>query len=163
MYLKKLYRYNKFLFVIIVLFALAQLINNVRQDIAISPVYSYGMYSEKINPAPSYSVIEIFVNGKQLQAKDFTSHQWDNITFPVRRFYEQESWNLYQWQTDIHRLLPFADSSKFVNQISEGEFKEWYRNHLQLLLYKNIDSVNIVFSKYYFDGKSFTKANEIEK
>src|SRR4051794_27065993 len=108
MYLKRLYRHNKFLFIIIVLFVLAQLINNIRQDIAISPVYSYGMYSEKIKPLHVYTVPEIFGDGKQLKAKDFSPQQWDNITLPVIEFYAQRQWNLYQWQHDIKRLLPFT-------------------------------------------------------
>src|SRR5438874_750097 len=124
MYLKRLYHHNKFLFIIIVLFALAQLINNVRQDIAISPVYSYGMYSEQIKPLHFYVVPEVFIDGKQLQAKDFSPQQWDNITLPITEFYAQHQWNLYQWQHDIKRLLPFTDSSKFVNYITEQGFNK---------------------------------------
>src|SRR5689334_20502182 len=148
MYLKRLYQHSKFLFTIIVLFALAQLINNVRQDIAISPIYSYGMYSEQIKPLSSYTVPEIFVNGTQLQAKDFSPQLWDNITLPVTEYYTQQQWNQSQWQQDIHRLLPFTDSSKFVNHISENEFQQWYHEHLHTLLQRHIDSVNIIFNKY---------------
>ena len=161
MYLSKLYQHNKFLFIIICLFALAQLINNIRQDIAISPVYSYGMYSEQIKPLPFYTVPEIFIDGKQLQAKDFSPQQWDNITLPVTEFYAQQQWNVYQWQQDIHRLLPFTDSSKFVNHITEREFKQWYHQHLESLLHRQIDSINIVFSKYHFNGTSFIKVTNL--
>jgi hypothetical protein len=162
MYLEKLYQHNKLLFIIIVLFALAQLINNMRQDIAISPVYSYGMYSEQIRPLHFYTVPEIFADGKQLQAKDFSPQQWDNITFPVTEFYTQQQWNLSQWQQDIHRLLPFTDSSKFVNHITEQEFKRWYHQHVQSLLGRNINSVSIVFTRYYFNGTSFIRTNNSE-
>jgi hypothetical protein len=157
MYLKKLYRHNKFLFAVIVLFALAQLINNIRQDIAISPIYSYGMYSSKIYPHQFYTVPEVFVDGKQLQTKNFSPSQWDHITFPVKRFYEQGEWNLYQWQHDIHRLLPFADSTKFINTMTEDQFKEWYHRYLETFLLKNIDSVNILFANYYFNDTTFIK------
>jgi hypothetical protein len=160
MYLKKLYRHNKFLFIIIVLFAIAQLINNIRQDIAISPVYSYGMYSEQIKPLPFYTVPEIFINGKQLQAKDFSPQQWDNITLPVTEFYAQQHWNLFQWQQDIHRLLPFTDSSKFVNHVTERGFKQWYHQHMQSSLHRHVDSVNIIFSKYHFTDTSFIRTNQ---
>jgi hypothetical protein len=153
MYLKRLYRHNKFLAVIIVSFALAQLINNTRQDIAISPIYAYGMYSEKIAPLPTYHVPEIFINSRQLQTKDFSPQQWDNIMLPVSLFYKQKEWNLAMWQTDIHRLIPFADSSKFTNNISEPEFKKWYKNHLEYLLNKKIDTLEIAFRHYFFNDK----------
>jgi hypothetical protein len=139
------------------LFALAQIIDNMKRGIAVSPFFSYGMYSAKIDPLKYYTVPEVFVNGKQLRAKDFSSSTWDNITYPVTVFYKRDSSNRYQWQTDIHRLLPFTDSSRFVNHLSEAEFKEWYHRRLQSLLNVHIDSINIVFTNYYFDGKSFSR------
>ena len=160
MYLKKVYRHNKLLFAAIILFAAAHLINNIRQDIAISPLYSYGMYSQRITPSNSYTVPEIFVNGKQLQTQNFSPQQWDNISLPVTKFYAQQDWNLNQWQQDIHRLLPFTDSLKFVNSLNETDFKNWYKLHLQFVLKQPVDSVQTVFTDYFFNGNSFAKANK---
>ena len=157
MYLKQLYHHNKFWFAVIVLFALLQVINNVRQDIAISPVYSYGMYSEKISPAESYTVTEIFVNGKQLTPIDFTPQQWDNISLPVSMYQSQADWNLAVWQQDIHRLLPFADSVHYVNDITDKQFNAWYKLHLQSVLGYTVDTVNIQFNKYLFNGSVLIK------
>lgn len=134
------------------LFAIAQLVNNIRQDIAISPVYSYGMYSEKISPVSTYTVPEVFVNGKQLQTKDFTPQQWDNITVPVSKYYEQKEWNSAVWNTDIYRLLPFSDSTKFLNSLTEIQFQKWYKNHIAFILNEKVDSVNIAFSNYQYNG-----------
>lgn len=159
MYLSRLYRHNKILFLLIVLFAFAQLGNNIRQDIAISPLYSYGMYSEVIKPKSLYIVPEIFVNGKQLQTKDFTPMEWENISFPVTQFYRQKEWNNEVWKTDIHRLLPFTDSSKFANALTEMEFRQWYKRHLQSILTEHIDSTAISFSTYAFDGETLHKLN----
>ena len=117
------------------------------------------MYSSPITPSNSYNVPEVFVNGRQLQTKDFSPQQWDNIILPVPKFYAQQNWNINQWQHDICRLLPFSDSLKFVNNISEREFKIWYVKHLKSILKPPTDSVSIVFTNYYFDGSSFTKAN----
>ena len=134
MYLSRLYRHNKILFLLIVLFAVAQLVNNIRHDIAISPFYSYGMYSEVIKPDSVYKVAEIYVNGKQLQSKDFTALEWENISFPVTQFYRQEEWNKKIWKQDIHRLLHFTDSSKFANNLTDDDFLQWYKLHLQSVL-----------------------------
>ena len=152
MYIIKLYRHNKLVCIIVILFVIAQLVNNIRQDIAISPVYSYGMYSEKISPVSTYTVPEVFVNGKQLQTKDFTPQQWDNITVPVSKYYEQKEWNSAVWNTDIHRLLPFSDSTKFLNSLTEIQFKKWYKDHIAFILNEQVDSVNITFSNYQYNG-----------
>ena len=153
MYLKHLYRHNKLLCIAITLLVLAQLINNIRQDIAISPLYSYGMYSEIIKPDSIYTIPEIFVNGARLRTRDYTPLQWENIALPVNMFYEQQQWNLNVWQTDIKRLLPFADSVHFVNTLTENEFKDWYRQHLQTVLNTQIQTLNIDFTAYSFDGQ----------
>lgn len=158
MYLKQLYQHNKWLFCAIVLFITGQLSNNIRQDIAISPVYSYGMYSMPVTPSNSYTVPEIFINGKQLQAKDFSPQQWDNIILPVTKFNAQQNWNLNQWQQDISRLLPFSDSLKFVNNITEAQFRKWYSKRLLSISDQPADSVCIAFASYYFNGSFFIKA-----
>lgn len=149
------------LFLTIILFVVAQLANNIRQDIAISPLYSYGMYSEVIEPDSLYVVPEIFVDGKQLQTMNFTPMEWENISFPVTLFYQQKDWNNKIWQKDIHRLLPLTDISKFTNHITEQEFREWYKSHLQSVLKKDIDSTEILFSTYAFDGNGLHKIKSI--
>ena len=156
-YITRLYKHNKLLAVIVILFALLQLINNIRQDIAISPVYSYGMYSERINPSSTYIVPEVFVNGKQLQTKNYTPQQWDNIIVPVSKFYEQKDWNSAMWQTDIRRLLPFSDSTKFLNTMTEDQFKNWYKNHLPFILNEKVDTINISFNSYQFNNTILKK------
>lgn len=118
------------------------------------------MYSECINPSSTYSVTEVFVNGKQLQTKDFTPQQWDNITVPISKFYEQEKWNTAMWETDIHRLLPFSDSTKFLNTTTAEQFKDWYKSHLAFILNKKVDSVNILFSNYYYNDTTLQKTNK---
>ena len=160
MYLKKLYNHNKLLCLLIALFALAQFINNIRQDIAISPLYSYGMYSERMMPETVYSVPEIFVNDTMLRTKDFSPMEWDNIMQPVIKFHAQYNWNVNLWKQDIHRLVPFADSVNFVNQLDESQFKAWYQQHLENILQKQIDTLKIVLTNYSFDERSFTRINK---
>lgn len=90
-----------------------------------------------------YPVYEISVNGKPLQAKDYSPQQWDNIMQPVVLFYKQQQCNKDVWQTDIHRLLPFADSVKYMSHISEPEFKIWYQQRLHQYTDTIIDNLEI--------------------
>jgi hypothetical protein len=141
MYLQQLYRHNKWMFVAIIVFMMGQLLNNLRQDIAISPFYSYGMYSEQMYPQCNYTVCKIVVNGKTLQAKDFTPQQWDNITLPLLRYSQQQVWNKQLWQQDIHRLMPFADSNRFTNNLYLQDFEAWYKTYLAHQLSQPINSL----------------------
>ena len=153
MYLKQLYRHNKLLFLGCVLFACAQLFINYKRGVVFSPFYHYGMFSGVIPVENKYNVTEVYVNEKQLLTKDYSPVTWDKIIQPVELFYKQPI-NKTLWQQDIHRLLPFADSLKYVNQITETDFKNWYGKYLQSVLDKPIDSVRIVFANYSFNGKS---------
>lgn len=141
MYLQQLYRHNKWIFIAIIVFMMGQLLNNIRQDIAISPFYSYGMYSEKMYPQSHYTVCKIVVNGKTLETKDFTPQQWDNITLPLLKYALQQSWNKQIWQTDIHRLMPFADSNRFTNNLSLQDFEAWYKTYLVHQLHQPVKNL----------------------
>src|SRR5437867_4049778 len=125
MYLKKLYQHNKLWFLVIIIFIAGQLFINYKRGVVFSPFYHYGMYSSVIKPAAQYNIPEVFVNGMRLATKDFSPQEWDNIMQPVIKFQDQEKWNSTLFQTDIHRLLPFADAAKFTNAITEQQFKQW--------------------------------------
>ena len=149
MYFNKLYRQNKWWGIAVLAFAVVQLGNNIRQDIAISPFYGYGMYSEKMTADSVYQVYEISVNKKILLAKDYSPQQWDNIMQPVILFYKQQQWNGYVWQTDIRRLLPFTDSANYMNHFSEPEFRVWYQQRLHQYTNTIIDQLIIKETIYH--------------
>ncbi len=157
MYLKKLYHTNKWWFALVLLFIVVQLTMDAKQGIDISPVYHYGMYSGVITPQKEYRVTEITVNGKQLQTKNFSPYEWDKIIEPVELFENQQAWNTQIWNTEVKRLLHFADSSKYVNNLSDGNFVTWYNNYLKTILHKRVDSVNIEAAAYTFDGHVLIK------
>jgi len=159
MYLKQLYAANKIWFIIIMLFIIIQVAMDVRQDIAASPVYHYGMYSNKISPQKEYSVIEIYVNGMQLQAKDYSPYIWDKINQPAELFKTQQAWNTDLWNTDIKRLLHIRDSTRYVNHITAQQFNSWYKNYVAGILYKAVDTIAINTSTWTFNGTQLIKKN----
>ena len=134
MYLKRLYKQHTGWFIIVVVFTVAQIINNVRQDIAFSPIYQYGMYSEYISPNDSLYGYDIIVNGKPLQTSDFSPQQWDKISLPLRYYANSYCNNSNIFNTNIKRLLQkisiTADSSKYVSGFSENAFMNWYKSYL---------------------------------
>lgn len=140
------------------LFITGQLFINYKRGVVFSPFYHYGMYSSVINPEKQYRVTEVHINGKRLAAKDFSPQQWDNILLPLEKFYAQKEWNNMLWQTDILRLMPFADEAKFTNTITEEQFNTWYQLRLESITRKKIDSFHVRFTDYAFDGSSLIKS-----
>lgn len=154
MYLKKLYKQHKGWFIIVVIFSAAQIINNVRQDIAFSPVYQYGMYSEYLSPKDTLYVYDVIVNGKQLQASNFSPQQWDKISLPLR-YYANSYCNNSNIYTNIKRLLQkisiVTDSSNYVFPFDETGFMNWYKPYLSGMIKQNISSLQVNYSLYKFD------------
>lgn len=158
MFFTKLWKHNKVICILIALYAIAQVVNNLRQDVAISPIYVYGMYSEKINPRWHYQVPEIFVDDKQLMAKDCSAYQWEMITRPVMLFYKQYEWNNHLYDDYIQRLLHVQNKKNYINTNTEQEFKDWYKTYLENRLHQNIHKVTIKFTDYSFNGKELLAA-----
>jgi hypothetical protein len=152
MYLKEVYKHSKLLFIAITCGFVFQLINNARQDVAFSPVYAYGMYSEAILPQKEYIVPEIVVNDRRLQTKDFTSQQWDKIILPVVLYSKQQRWNRYIFDNYVHRLLHISDSSFYVNNFSQTQFSKWYMQYLETILHNHVSTLSINFSEYNLTG-----------
>jgi hypothetical protein len=148
MYLKSLWLQNKVLCWFVILFAAFQVFNNVRQDAAFSPVYTYGMYSEVITPQKNYFIPEIRIDGKLLRAKDFTPQQWDKIMQPVLLFPQQEAWNRFQFQNYIARLLPASDSTFYLNDLSQAQFVAWYKKYLSRIVHSDISNLAIDYYEY---------------
>jgi len=145
---------------VIILFIAGQLFINYKRGVVCSPFYHYGMYSSVIKPAETYNIPEVFINGNRLAAKDFSPQQWDNIMQPLEKFYTQNDWNNNLWHTDIQRMMPFTDSSKFANTISAEQFETWYRQRLENITGEKINSYSIIFTDYSFNGSSFTKSTK---
>ncbi|QEC69536.1 hypothetical protein FRZ67_20345 [Panacibacter ginsenosidivorans] len=143
----------------IIVFIAGQLFINYKRGVVFSPFYHYGMYSSVIKPEAHYNIPEVFVDGERLAAKDFSPQEWDNIMQPVIQFRFQQGWNNAIYQNEIQRFLPFADATKFNNSITKEEFDQWYQLHLQNLLDKKINKVEVIISDYNFIDDTFQKAN----
>ncbi len=157
MYLNRLYKTNKVLFVGIVGFAAVQLFINAKQGVVFSPIYHYGMYSGVTVPSKQYCVTEVVVDGQLLHTQDFTPAEWDKICYTVELYRSQQAWNHQQWGTTIKRLLHLQDSSKYTNHITDAYFNGWYKNYLESILHKKVRAVYVNTVKYSYNGTSFIK------
>ncbi len=143
MYLKDLYRQSKFWFVIVVLFAIGQLVIDYKNGVEASPFYHYSMFSFPYHYTNSYDCVDVSVNGKHLQTKDFTPNGWDNIVMPVLQYHRQDEWNRVMFNQTISRLLHVSDSTLYTNTLTQSAFDDWYHHRIARLL--NIeDSTSVV-------------------
>jgi len=139
-------------------FICGQLFINYKHGVVFSPFFHYGMYSEVIPTKDHYDVTEVYINNERLASKNFSPQQWDNIIQPAEKFFAQKEWNSNLWHADIQRLLPFTDSSKFVNVITDRQFENWYKQRLEYITGKQVSTFGIKFISYTFNSASLTKS-----
>lgn len=163
MYLKELFLQSKIWFTLVAIFIVFQLVNNLRQDVAISPVYQYGMYSAPIPPRPLYSSFEVKVNGRVLRPEHYTVQQWDKIILPLVYYSNAGCNNKMIYDNNIRRLLSYvgitADPSNFIYPYNRQAFLEWYRLYLSSFIGEEAYSVEVNVNKYRFDS-SFQKSDQ---
>ena len=155
MFIKQLYNYSKLLFLLMILFLTGQLFINYKFGVVVSPFLNYGMFSEVFTVKPQYQVWEVDVNGKRLQARDFSIQQWDKVILPIQYFYSINSSNeLYR--TEIRRLFNnlhiTTDEKKFLQTCNYLQFEQWYRSYLERVTGSSIHSLAIHYHAYQYNG-----------
>jgi hypothetical protein len=152
MWICDVWREKPKLSIFIILFFIIQIANNLRQDIAISPFYSYGMYSSVAHTDSPVNAVFIMVDNQQLNPLDFQPQVWDKITYPLVCFSKAKIWNKHLFETDINRLIPFVESERFTKMISEKEFQLWYKNYLEKIVDRRIETLDASIYKYQFEN-----------
>ena len=125
MFLKKVYRYNKWLCGAMLFFVAGQLFVFYRAGMVFSPWYNYGMYSEVIKPQKEYALYNVYADGKIMAGNDYPPQQWDRIHFNLTQadaaacnsnFYEKEISRLF------HKFhLPLAAKHYYTNNLFTPE------------------------------------------
>ncbi len=160
MYLLKLYKWNKSLFIFFVCFICIQLFINFKQGITATPILHFGMYSGKFNLPKEITVWELHIDGRRLELSDFSAKNVDNFIQPVQMFSSiKENKELYE--TTIKRLLAGlkirSNEKYFDPSISTEDFKRWYKNRLRNILKKDITTINVYQNLYSVNGATLNK------
>ncbi|TAD84797.1 MAG: hypothetical protein EAY75_12395 [Bacteroidetes bacterium] len=131
MFLKQVYRYNKWLFAAFVAFGVAQLLVFSKPGIVFSPFYNYGMYSGVIHIKPVYSVTHF----EGLKAHEYSPQEWDKIFVTLER-YEALPQNDSIYINHIARLyrkigLSAPNIQHFSLAVPPHVFEAWYSTYVK--------------------------------
>ena len=165
MFLKQVYKHNKWLCLVMILFIAGQLFVNFKRGMVVSPFFHYGMYSHRINVEKGYPVVEVTVNGKQLRGQDFTAQQWDKILLPIQyhsnigrsnRLYENEVKRL------LGRLHISANEKDFLQKCNEESFENWYTVYLASFVGQPVQQLQINERMFAFNGQTLIPTDSIQ-
>ncbi len=165
LFLYRVYRYNKKLFIFFIAFAGLSVTCNLIGD-EITPFYVWGMYSAKEVPRKNYEILQITVNDKIV---DYSTGY-----LPANRFFLQFPLIHYTLMKDgddpaetflkeklkgkfsiIEPLLPWILNSKEEVQ----EFPSWYKRYLQQTTGEKVQNFKVEMLEASFDLNNHIKIN----
>ena len=154
LFLRKLYHYNRWLFLLFIAFALGQLFINIKRGLTATPFFHYGMYSGFFNLPKDIEVWEVEVNRQKIELIDFQAKNADHIIEPLK-FYSQLKNTNGLYGSHIRRFLGplniLNNGTSYISNVTREGFISWYKDHLskiikkpinELRVYKNLYSVN---------------------
>ena len=163
MFLPKLFRHNKLLFLFFICYAFAQLFINVKRGLVATPFLHYGMYSGYMGRANEIDIWEVEVNREKISLIDYNGKIADQVIEPLR-LYEQLGNSNLLYHSHISRFLqPFHlafDSTAFVCHLANKDFIRWYKNHLSKIIGKNIYELRVFKNSYLVKGSNFHRAKQ---
>jgi hypothetical protein len=165
MFLHKVYRYSKPLFVFMLLFAVGQIFINYKRGLVISPFYHYGMYSEVMGVKKSYGVFEVEVDGRKLKASNFTLQQWDKIILPLMWYSSIRTKSNVLYSNEIQRLMDklkiSTTETAYLQNCDATEFYNWYKKYLMSFVNGDIVDLNIRYRIYEFTSGRLQPTNTV--
>ncbi|HNJ93908.1 MAG TPA: hypothetical protein PLS65_03995 [Ferruginibacter sp.] len=131
MFIKRLYRYNPFLFVAFILFLLAFLVVNYKWGTVATPVMQFGMYSKHYSVKDTQVVFLVDVNGKRIDAAALSLSDRDLFQIYPDAFFRQPAANTAARETMRKYLAPvgldgYMSDKKFINPVADSSFWHWY-------------------------------------
>lgn len=153
MYFRHLQSHSRLLSALVILFICGQLFVILIWGIVVTPFYNYGMFSEVIDVKKDYQVFEVNANGKMLRGEDYSPQEWDKIMLPLQ-FYAGIKQSNKLYITDVKRLLNkfhlSSNDADFLISCNYLEFEKWYKNYLENVIHKKIDSVAVNYRSYKY-------------
>jgi hypothetical protein len=164
-FLKKVYRYNKNLFVFFVLFSALTLLANLSGD-EITPFFVWGMYSENEVPQEQYSIFKLTANDDTIDYS--TGYLPANRFFLLSplSYFESSKNNEDPTRIFLEKKLKnsFSAIEPFANKVLNGEeefqkFPAWYKRYLQQTTGENISNYKVEILKVHYDADNIVQLN----
>lgn len=158
MFLARVYRHSKLLFLLMVAFIAVQLFVVYNHGMVFSPFYNYWMYASRFVKADSLKVVTIYANGRPLKGSDYKEEDWDKIHLTYQYIIHPEAnERLYR---EIKRLTGKAGFEMgpdpfLMPAIPKDSLFHLWQEHAGKVSGQRIDSV--VTSVYYWDGVKLSR------
>lgn len=144
MFLAKLYKHSKGLFVLFAGFLLAFVFINVKQGAVVTPVYQYGMFSEPFYRDQQYEAYQFYVDGEVISLKNLCFPARDIMLVHLQNYLMSAERNNAVYNTMqpiVSRIVPLPSS---LSETAQPEnFNRWYSKMVSQLLKNKIRTLEV--------------------
>jgi hypothetical protein len=145
MFIKKLYQYNKTACCLFMAFIAAFTYINYKWGITAAPILQFGMYSSPVYLKDTQTVYVVVADGETVNCAGLSLTNRDIIQLYPADYQRSKNVNEAVYNT----MLPFMGftglmhTAKFNPEVTDSSFTNWYKQKLQVILKKQIDSLQV--------------------
>lgn len=161
MFLKKLYRHSKWMFLLFGTFILAFLFINFKWGMVATPVLQYGMYSGQQNLSDTIRVYRVLVNDKLIDPVQISAGQNDFIQTFLDAYPGQEENNKLVQATLNKYFGPFKMPAELP--VTDAIFSAWFRQKMQRLVLEPIQTLAATRQHFVWAGNKLAPIDTASK
>jgi hypothetical protein len=151
--------------VLLIGFFAIQVVFDLCHSVTALPFVHYGMFSESFASPDSLTVFEVTVNGRLLDAHDFSIDHWDMIQNPLGASDRQTAARDYAFDKDrLQSGLHFVGAGSLYSALASNldnaptvaeRFPGWYKTYLSRLTGQPIRTLRVDKAWYRYDRGHF--------
>ena len=168
MFLKKLYHFNKSTFFLLILLFTIYGYINYKWGVTATPVYQYGMFSNKMYLKDTQTIYKIFVDDKYLDISKYSFEKRDMILISLQNYSKQQVVN--NAVVNTLKIIPqktgFSGLIKpvlYQNNITDAIFTRWYKQFLERITGEKIRSIAVYQQKTIWVNNKVTAITTPQK
>ncbi len=168
MFIKQLYRYNKMLCLIFIMFILSFVFINYKQGVVATPIFQYGMFSSKFYLKDTQNVFKIYVNDSLLDLSNFSFEERDMLLVVLESYgiYKARNEAVYKTMKQLYakfRLENIMKPEVYLINITDETFTKWYMHNLEDIIGYPVLKLAIFQQGYQFQNKELKEVSSPKK
>ena len=163
MFIKRLYRYNKALCILFLVYIVSFIVVNYKWGTVATPVLQYGMYSGIFKLKDTQTVYLVEANHRMVNCAGLSLTERDILQIYPESYRLQDRVNEDAFSTMQRYFRPVGLSGvmhyeKFHNRVNDSLFLKWYGGEVERFIGEPVKELKIYQQHYVWGGKNLQPA-----
>jgi hypothetical protein len=168
MFINRLYKFNKISCIIFIAFMLTFIYINYKWGIVATPILQNGMYSKPVYLKDTQTIYFVKANDKTIDCSKITLTERDILQvypdyFEKQKINNQTVYNTMQKYVAAVSLTSFYDKEKFVNNIPDSIFANWFTLRVQKIIDEPVLTLNVFKQQFTYKNDELVAVDTLLK